>query len=229
MSAIHEIKVDPKAFDEDYLKPIHRVGTILSTGIFFALFLPSIFLFIFHQVFPDWQTIVGGFALAMTYAVPFYFSEPIAYFPILGNAGWYLTGTVGNGSNLRVPCAAVAQEVAGVKEGTREGELVAAIGVATSVLISIPAILIGALLINYIQQYFPPWLLDAFNKFLLPAVFGAVWGEFILRGWKYLPIAVLLAYLPMALKVPAAWNIIICVLGTMIAGWAMLRYFKIKA
>lgn len=43
MSAIHEIKVDPKAFDEDYLKPIHRVGTILSTGIFFALFLPSIF------------------------------------------------------------------------------------------------------------------------------------------------------------------------------------------
>lgn len=101
MATIREWHVDPVAFERDYLKPIHRVGTITSTLIFLALFLPSIWLYFITGVFPDWQTILTGFGLAMTYAIPFYISEPIAYYPIVGNAGWYLCGTIGNGSNLR--------------------------------------------------------------------------------------------------------------------------------
>lgn len=193
------------------------------------MFLPSILLYVVYGQTPAWSSIVAGFALAMTYALPFYISEPIAYYPIVGNAGWYISATIGNGSNLRVPCGIVAQEVAGVKEGTREGELVAALGISTSVLVSVPAIFIGALLINYIQHWFPEWLMSAFKTYLLPAVFGAVWGQFILRGWKYAPFAVALMYIPMALKVPGAWNILIGVLGTMLIGWIMLKVFKIEA
>jgi hypothetical protein len=229
MATVREWHVDPVAFERDYLKPIHRVGTITSTLIFLALFLPSIWLYFITGVFPDWQTILTGFGLAMTYAIPFYISEPIAYYPIVGNAGWYLCGTIGNGSNLRVPCAAVAQEVAGVKEGTMEGELVAAVGVTVSVFVSVPAIFFGALLINQIQQFFPAWLMDAFNRFLLPAVFGSVWGQFILRGWKYAPFAFVLALVPILYKVHSAWALVICVLGTMVVGWAMLRFLKIEA
>ncbi len=224
-----EYNIDAVAFENDYLKPIHKVGTIASIILFFGMFLPSLLLYLIYHQAPEWSTIVTGFALAMTYAAPFYISEPISYYPIVGNAGWYLCATVGNGSNLRVPCGVVAQQVAGVKEGTMEGELVATIGIATSVLISIPAILIGALLINTIQQFFPEWLMSAFKTYLLPAVFGAVWGQFILRGWKYAPIAVILMYIPMALKVPGAWTILIGVLGTMLIGWAMLKFFKIEA
>ncbi len=221
--------IDPAVFARDYLKPVHRVGTITALAVFLALFLPAILLYVIYGQFPPWSTIATGFALAMTYAVPFYFSEPISYYPVVGNAGWYMVSTTGNGSNLRVPCAAVAQEVAGVKEGTMEGELVAAVGIATSVLISIPAILVGAIAIGAIQQVFPPWLLDAFNKYLLPAVFGAVWGQFILRGWKYAPVSIILCLGAILLKVPGAWAIVITVLGTMLVGALMLRLFKIEA
>jgi len=221
--------IDPAAFARDYLKPVHRVGTITALAVFLALFIPSILLYVLYGQFPSWQTIATGFGLAMTYALPFYFSEPISYYPIVGNAGWYMISATGNGSNLRVPCAAVALEVAGAKEGTMEGELVAAIGIATSILISIPAILVGALLIGAIQQVFPPWLLDAFNKFLLPAVFGAVWGQFILRGWKYAPISIALFLICYFLKVPGAWTIVITVLGTMLGGALMLKFFNIEA
>ncbi len=221
--------IDPGAFENDYLKPVHKVGTISTAILAFGMFLPSILLYLIYGQTPTWGSIMTGFALAMTYAFPFYISEPIAYYPIVGNAGWYLSATVGNGSNLRVPCGLVAQEVAGVKEGTREGELVAAVGISTSVLVSVPAIFIGALLINYIQQWFPEWLLSAFKTYLLPSVFGAVWGQFILRGWKYAPFAILLMYIPMALKVPGAWNILIGVIGTMLIGWIMLKFFKIEA
>ena len=86
MATVREWHVDPVAFERDYLKPIHRVGTITSTLIFLALFLPSIWLYFITGVFPDWQTILTGFGLAMTYAIPFYISEPIAYYPIVGNA-----------------------------------------------------------------------------------------------------------------------------------------------
>lgn len=221
--------IDPAAFARDYLKPVHRVGTATALAVFLALFIPSILLYLLYGQFPAWQTIVTGFGLAMTYAAPFYFSEPISYYPVVGNAGWYMISTTGNGSNLRVPCAAVALEVAGAKEGSMEGELVAAIGIATSVLISIPAILIGALAIGLIQQVFPPWLLDAFNKYLLPAVFGAVWGQFVLKGWKYAPISIALFFLCYFLKVPGAWTIVITVLGTMLGGALMLKLFKIEA
>jgi len=221
--------IDPAVFARDYLAPVHRVGTITALAVFLGLFLPTILLFLLYREFPAWSTIATGFALAMTYALPFYISEPIAYYPIVGNAGWYMVSTTGNGSNLRVPCAAVAQEVAGVKEGTMEGELVAAVGIAVSVLVSIPAILVGAIAISAIQQIFPPWLLDAFNKFLLPAVFGAVWGQFILRGWKYAPVALILALGAILLKIPGAWVIVITVLGTMLVGALMLRVFKIEA
>jgi len=224
-----EHQIDAKAFEQDYLKPIHRVGTISSIILLVGMFVPSLLLYLIYGQSPTWSSIVVGFGLAMTYAAPFYISEPIAYYPIVGNAGWYLCATVGNGSNLRVPCGVVAQQVAGVKEGTMEGELVAAIGIATSVLISVPAILVGALLINTIQQFFPAWLMSAFKTYLLPSVFGAVWGQFVLRGWKYAPIALLLMWLPMSLKVPGAWNLLIGVFGTWLVGWIMLKFFKIEA
>ncbi len=229
MTRVNEKRIDPGLFEVEYLRPIHRVGTITSVAVFLALFLPSILLYVLYGVFPTWKAIGTGFALAMTYAVPFYFSEPISYYPIVGNAGWYMTATTGNGSNLRVPCAAVALEIAGVKEGTMEGELVATVGIAVSVFMSVVGVLIGALGINWVQAFFPAWLTNAFKNFLLPAVFGAVWGQFILRGWKYAPVAAVLALVPILLKWPAAYQVIVCVVGTMLCGWAMLRWFKIEA
>ncbi|MGE5483530.1 MAG: hypothetical protein ACM3X4_00760 [Ignavibacteriales bacterium] len=229
MTSQGEKRIDPALFESEYLGPIHRVGTITSVLVFLALFLPSTLLYLVYGVFPKWSALITGFALAMTYAVPFYFSEPISYYPIIGNAGWYMTATTGNGSNLRVPCAAVAQEIAGVREGTMEGELVATVGIAVSVFMSVIGVLIGALTINWIQAFFPPWLTRAFSTYLLPAVFGAVWGQFILRGFRYAPIAAVLAWVPIALKWPGAYQVIFCVVGTMLAGWAMLRFLKVEA
>ena len=69
-------------------------------------------------------------SLEAIYAVPFFFIEPISYYPVYGDAGNYMSMTTGNVSNLRLPCAAVAQAVAGVPEGTRKGAAIAAVGIA---------------------------------------------------------------------------------------------------
>jgi hypothetical protein len=159
-----------------------------------------------------------GMGLALTYAVPFFIIEPISYYPTLGDAGTYMSFLAGNISNMRLPCAAVAQSVAGVEEGTKEGELIATVGIAISIWLSIIAVFIGAVATGFFVQFFPPWVQDAFKKFLLPAVFGAVFGQFALRGMKYAPIALILALVPLLLKWKAYVVIPVAVFGTIIIG-----------
>jgi uncharacterized membrane protein YeaQ/YmgE (transglycosylase-associated protein family) len=108
--------------------------------------------------------------------------------------------------------------VAGVEEGSHKGELVATLGIGISVWLSILAVLVGAIATGWIVTTFPQWWQDAFKTYLLPAVFGAVFGQFALRGWKYAPVALILALIPILLKAPAYVSIPVAVFGTILFG-----------
>lgn len=71
---------------------------------------------------------------------------------------------------------------------------------------------------GWIVTSFSPPIQDAFKRFLLPAVFGAVFGQFVLRGPKYAPVALILALVPLYLKWPAYVTIPLAVFGTMLFG-----------
>ncbi|MGQ9494441.1 MAG: hypothetical protein ACUVR2_11910, partial [Anaerolineae bacterium] len=128
------VDLPAEPFEKEYLAPVHRVGFWTCIAISVAMFLPAILLYLLYGVSAPWPGIMAGMALALTYAVPFFFIEPISYYPIYGDAGNYMSMTTGNVSNLRLPCAAVAQAVAGVPEGTRKGAVIACIGIAVSVI-----------------------------------------------------------------------------------------------
>jgi hypothetical protein len=211
-------EIDPQVYQEEFSKPIHKVGMITCGLAIIGMFLPPIWLYLQYGVFPPISAIMVGMGLALTYAVPFFIIEPISYYPTLGDAGTYMSFLAGNISNMRLPCAAVAQSVAGVEEGTKEGELIATVGIAISIWLSIIAVFIGAVATGFFVQFFPPWVQDAFKRFLLPAVFGAVFGQFALRGMKYAPIALILALVPLFLKWKAYVVIPIAVFGTIIIG-----------
>lgn len=210
--------IDLKVYETEFSRPIHRVGRWTNLLAAACMFLPSLLLYLIHGVFPPAEAILIGMGLALTYAVPFWIIEPISYYPTLGDAATYMSFLAGNISNMRLPCAAVAQEVAGVEEGSHKGELVATVGIGISVWLSIIAVLIGAIATGWIVTTFPQWWQDAFKTYLLPAVFGAVFGQFALRGWKYAPVALVLALIPILLKAPAYVSIPVAVFGTIIFG-----------
>ncbi|MBN1537740.1 MAG: hypothetical protein JW908_13465 [Anaerolineales bacterium] len=211
-----DINVD--IFKNEYLEPVHKVGFWTSIGVSIAMLLPTIFLLVFFEVFPPTSAIWKGLLLGFTYSIPFFFIEPIAYYAIYGDAGNYMSMTSGNISNLRLPCAAVAQEVAGVQEGTRVGNLIATIGIAVSIILGVLGVFLGAIATGWISNFFSDWVKDAFSTYLLPAVFGAVFGQFTLRGWKYAPVALVLSIIPMFFNAPAYITIPIAVFGTIIFG-----------
>jgi hypothetical protein len=211
-------EIDPQVYEKEFSAPIHKVGMVTCGLAILGMFLPPAWLYFQYGIFPPISAIMVGMGLALTYAVPFFIIEPISYYPTLGDAGTYMSFLAGNISNMRLPCAAVAQAVAGVEEGTKEGELIATVGIAISIWLSVIAVLIGAVATGFFVQFFPAWIQDAFKRFLLPAVFGAVFGQFALRGMKYAPIALILALIPLFLKWKVYVVIPIAVFGTIIIG-----------
>jgi len=221
------VDIAAEPFEKEYLDPVHRVGFWTSIAISVAMFLPALLLYLIYGVFAPWAAILAGMGLALPYAVPFFIIEPISYYPVYGDAGNYMSMTTGNVSNLRLPCAAVAQAVAGVPEGTRKGAAIAAVGIAVSVIIGVAGVFLGSLAGGWIVTLFPKWLTDAFKIYLLPAVWGAVFGQFALRGPVYAIPAVIIAGVPLLLGWKAYLVIPVAVFGTILVAWALYRWRNI--
>ena len=92
---------------------------------------------------------------------------------------------------MRVPCSSVAQEAAGVEMGSDKGSVVSTIGIAVSIIVNIVILTIGAIAGNAIIGMMPEGFKQALN-FLLPALYGAVFGQFAItrpnpgsRIWIY--------------------------------------------
>jgi len=106
--------------------------------------------------------------------------EPISYFTVLGPVGTYMAFLSGNISNMRVPCASMAQISAGVEPGSNEGSIIATIGMATSIVINVSVLTIGVILGSSVLSMLPASVTEALN-YLLPALFGALLMQFGLK------------------------------------------------
>ena len=222
------VDIPAEPFEREYLAPVHRIGIITTLAISAAMFLPAVLLYLVYGVAAPWDAILVGMGLAVTYLAPFAIVEPISYYPIYGDAGNYMSMTAGNIANLRLPCAAVAQAVAGVPEGTRKGAAIGAIGIAASVFAGVVGVFLGAVAGGAVVSVLPAWLVAAFKTYLLPAVWGAVLGQFALRGPYYIIPALLFAGIPLLLKWPAYVGIPMAVFGTLLTGLLLYRRFRIS-
>jgi len=211
-------------YEREYVGPVHRVGFWTCIAISMAMFLPALLLYFIYGVSAPWAGILAGVGLALTYLAPFAVIEPISYYPIYGDAGNYMSMTTGNVANLRLPCAAVAQAVAGVPEGTRLGAVIACIGIAVSVVVGIVGVFFGSLAGGWVTAQFPPWLADAFKGYLLPALLGAVFGQFALRGPVYAVPALVIAGVPLLLGWKPYYIMPVAVVGTVLVGYALFRW-----
>ena len=163
-----------------------------AAGHFGAGFLPALVM-AFRGYMPPVSAIIAGTLMQISVSGAFYIVEPISYFPILGIPGTYLTFLSGNTSNMRVPCSSVAQEAAGVEMGTEEGSIISTIGIATSILVQCRVILtVGAVAGSVILNILPAPVKEALN-FLLPALFGAVFGQFAATRPKLGVVAAIIA------------------------------------
>ena len=175
-------------FNGVYLPYINKWGKITNWLGALLAFGPALVLAVVYKIIPPISAIITGFIAIASAVGVLWFVEPISFFPIVGVPGTYMAFVTGNISNLRIPAAAVSQNVAGVKPGTEEGTIIATLGMATSVIVNIVILALGVFAGVAILESLPQSVVDAFN-YLLPALFGALFIQFALKKLKLAPIA----------------------------------------
>ena len=158
-------------FTREFGKPSIRIGSITLIIGFVLAFVPAFTLWLVYGVVPTPAEIAIIFTLVVSSGFAWMVVEPISYYGVLGAAGSYMAFLSGNISNMRLPCAMVAQEVTGVKPGTKEGELMATIGIAGSIVTNLIFVTLGAIGGTLLLGALPASVKDAF-KYVPASIFA---------------------------------------------------------
>ena len=110
---------------------LHRLGRFLMiTSIILLIIVPFAFGMI-YGVSPDGEGFLAGYLKVAVIYLPVSLVEFLVYAPMLGVGGCYISFITGNVTNMKIPCAMNAQDIAGTQPGTPENEIVTTISTAT--------------------------------------------------------------------------------------------------
>lgn len=211
-----------------YEQDIHRLGRGWGiAAILLLLAVPAVTCF-YYDIWPPLGGLLKGLLTVCSIYVPIGIIEVFNYSPMLGAGGSYLAFVTGNISNMKVPAAATAMELAGVKPGTKEGEIISTIAVAMSSIVTTLVILLGVLLMIPLQKVIQSTALKPAFDNVLPALFGALILIFInKKNYKVavIPVALMIVFF-LIVKNASLVGLMVPVASLIAIGIARILYRK---
>lgn len=165
----------------EYLPKMHRIGKIIGVLAVLASFMPALTLGVVYGLWPDMAALGTAAVSAIASFGVLWFVEPLSYYPVVGPVGTYMAFVSGNISNMRIPCASMAQISAEVEPGSDKGSIIATIGMGVSIVINTLVLTIGVIAGSSILSMLPASVVSALN-YLLPALFGALLVQFGMKN-----------------------------------------------
>lgn len=173
--------------ERSYNDTNHLYGRLfLGIAIIIIVMIPVTMSIVLKTV-PDFLVILKSFIPLIVFIVGG-FIEVITYSPLLGTNGTYLGFFTGNLVNLKVPCAVNAREIAGVKHGSKEGEIVSTISVATSTIVTTLIIAIGVAALTPLTPVLESETLKPAFETAFTALFGALAYKYFVKDLKLVPL-----------------------------------------
>ena len=178
----------------------------------------------------------GSGLLAMY--VPTAVSEVITYVPMLGSAT-YITFITGNISNLKLPCALNALEMADVEQNTDAGDAVATVAVAVSSIVTTLIVALGVLLLVPLRPALESEPVRIAGNYMLPALYGCLFlsqmtskaGGTVIKGkMKAAVLPGILVFVIHVFLTPVnrGLAILACIPLCMLCAWVLYRMGQIK-
>lgn len=184
--------MEKEKFFEDFNKGLHRIGRItMFLGILVLMAVP----FIVAGIYGASINVNGfwaGFAKVAIIYIPVSVVEFLVYAPMLGAGGSYISFITGNVTNMKIPCAMNARDIAGTEVGTPENEIISTISTATSAIVTTLVIVVGVILLIPLQPVLQSEVLAPAFDYVVPALFGAL-------GLKYFTKSPQIAVIPVVL------------------------------
>ena len=193
---------EKELFFKEFNNGLHLIGRI--TLIIATLLLLSVPFIVgaVNNVKPDMGAFLSGlFKIGIIY-IPMAIVEFLIYTPMLGAGGGYLSFLTGNVTNMKIPCAMNARDLAKTEVGTPENEIVSTLAVSVSAIVTTLVIVVGVLMLVPLQPVLQnETLLPAFNN-VVPALFGALGLKYFIKSPK-IAIIPLLAMCVLCILVPS--------------------------
>ena len=167
----------------DFQAQSARIGMFTITAGLIANFVPALYLAGVIGVMPQVTDLMQIYAVALSAFGVSWLVQPLSFYPMLGIGGSYISWLCGNVADIRVPAATMAQRAAGAEPGTPESDVMATIGIAASVFVSVAILTLFTFIGSAILPMVPKFVTKAFG-FILPAVFGAVYAELSRKHFK---------------------------------------------
>ena len=173
---------DREKFLEDFNNGLHRLGRITMALTMIVLSAVPFVMAAYFGTKIDGNGFLAGFLKVAMIYMPVSLVEFLVYAPMLGVGGSYLSFITGNVTNMKIPCAMNAKDIAGTEVGTPENEIVSTISVATSAIVTMLVILAGVILLVPLQPVLQNEALQpAFNN-VVPALFGALGLKYFIKS-----------------------------------------------
>ena len=183
---------EKEQFFTNFNNGLHRLGRFTMVSVILILAGVPFVMGAIFGVAPELDGFLAGYAKVAIIYLPVSLVEFLVYAPMLGAGGSYLSFITGNVTNMKIPCAMNARDIAGTEVGTPENEIISTISTATSAIVTTLVIVVGVILLVPLQPILQnEALLPAFNN-VVPALFGAL-------GLKYFAKAPQIAFIPVSL------------------------------
>lgn len=206
--------------NKTYMDKVHTWGRIwcVASLIFFLCIPLAISLHL--NVWPKAEIVGKGLA-----AIAFFFAtgivEVVAYSPMLGAGGTYLSFVTGNIMNLKMPCALNAMENAKVKANTEEGEVITTIAISASIIVTTIVIAVFVIIFALNPGFSTLMSSDTFApafQQVTYTIFGSLAATYFVKHWKIsiFPIAaitVLLLFVDPGIGVLIPVGVVLSMLG----------------
>ena len=168
----------------EYQEEVHKSGRIMYLITYAFILLMPIGASLVFNAWPNFSEFLAACAGVVPTFWTVGFIEAFTYMPMLGGAGSYLSFITGNVTNIKVPAALQAMDIAEVKQGTEEGEVISTIAVGISSLVTLAVIILFVVMIVPLTPILTnPTLKPAFDC-VLPALFGGLMVAFIVKDPK---------------------------------------------
>lgn len=175
---------EKQQFFAEFNNGLHRLGRLmLIIGGLAFIAVPFVIGYI-NDVSINVSGFLKGFATVGIIYIPVAIVEFLIYTPMLGAGGSYISFITGNVTNMKIPCAMNARDIAGTEVGTPENEIVSTISTATSAIVTTLVIVVGVIALVPLQPLLQnEALLPAFDN-VVPALFGALGLKYFAKSPK---------------------------------------------
>jgi len=194
----------------------HFWGRTTLLVLIIMCFAPPLYMSFVLDAHPGWSVIATGLLGYASFIGIMWVLEPITYYPTLGVAGTYLAFLTGNIANMCLPCSSAAQKAVNAEPGTKKAEVAGVFGIAVASLTNIAVLVVMVIGGTYLITLIPPYIEGAFN-FVLPAIFGAVLGQFAYKTPQYGVVALIIGMIILFSPIFSLIKIALCVALTITA------------